>query len=239
MKERKTKNLEPDQIMRRLLQAENPCDQRKGRDLGILLRLLAERWRQQVCILGAYPGDDGSLGLVFCLQVKGLVWGNDIPVVRDTFEFVLGIPRNYPLILPSVQFVGLIPYNPHVVHPEFIPSTVGLPTELQVYARQGAGCCCFLRHTQWHTDLSHNLALVLWQVSRILTLNKVFGEARSLNQAARDYVIHLQREDRLPLGPPLPLPEVSTGSHPDWEIESEEESEEDMIWLTDGSSLEK
>jgi len=232
--QKKTQNVEPEQVINRLLNSKNPCDQRKGHDLGSVLGLSKACWHRQFCILGFCPGADGSLGVICCLQVRGLVWGNEIPVMRDTFEFVLGVPQNYPLILPTVQFVRLIPYNPHIVHPSFMPNTVGLPAELQEYARQGAGYCCFLRHTQWSMDLSCNLALVIWQVSRILSLNKVFGEAGSLNKAARDYVIQLQKTGGLPLGPALPLPDGSVGQNVS-DSEVSDEQQDDIIWLTETS----
>jgi hypothetical protein len=68
------------------------------------------------------------------------------------------------------------------------------------------GACCYLRPDQWSPLTTHDLAVVVWQVSRILSGTRLYGERGSLNHHACDHYQRLQEEGRLPLGPALPLP---------------------------------
>ena len=107
--------------------------------------------------------------------------------------------------MPHVKFAPA-PFNPHVIHQGFLPERRGLPAELYTYVdQQGDGHTCYLRGSQWSLDGS-TLALVVWQISRIVTLTAFHGESVSLNTAARDHALRLAEEGRLPLGPALPPP---------------------------------
>lgn len=193
-------------IVQQLLASENVCDQRKGRDLQQLLQLSHGLWRSRFEILGVRTTSDRSLVILCRLQVVGLIWSGDNPVKYNTFICAVGIPNNYPLSKPWIKFLGQIPWCCHVVHQDFVPDTKGLPANLQEYLRQGAGNCCYTRTSQWTPSLT--LAVVIWQVSRLLTFSKVWGEAGSLNLAARDYALRSAKEGKiqLPLGEPLTYP---------------------------------
>jgi len=228
-------NTKIQKIVKQLLASENVCDQRKGRDLQQLLQLSQGSWRSRFEVLGARTTTDRSLVILCRLQVVGLIWSGDKPVSNNTFICALGIPNNYPLSKPWVKFLGQIPWCCHVVHRDFVPDSKGLPANLQEYLRQGAGNCCYTRTSQWTPSVT--LAIVIWQVSRLLTFSKVWGEAGSLNLAARDYALRTAKEGkiRLPLGEPLAYP------HDKYPFDGEEvfldetaqdsETEEDIEWV--------
>jgi hypothetical protein len=193
-------------VIERCLASPNACDQRKGADLDHLAAQARHGWDRRFAIEGFAAAARLSLTALCRLHVHGLASLNGRVGPQECFRFALAIPHRYPLSLPVVKFVGDIPYSPHVVHRDFMPESAGLPPELQEYLRMGEGYCCYLRSSQWSIDLSSNLALVVWQVSRLLTLDKVFGEMGSLNPSARDYALRLRDEGKTPLGPSLPYP---------------------------------
>ena len=199
-------------IVQRLVASKNVCDQRKGADLQELVALSRGPWGSRVEVLefGSLP--EGGLAVVCRLSVPGLIWSEGQPIRHGDFVCVLGIPNSYPLAPPTVQFLGAIPWCGHVVHKDSMPDVSQLPAFLQEYRRQGHGRCCYIRSSEWRADIG-NLAIVLWQVSRLVSLAKDWGEIASLNPSARDYRQRLaEQTGRLPLGHPLPYPwEESVG----------------------------
>jgi len=195
-----------EEIIDRCLASSDVCDQRKGGDLRHLAMQVQDRWRGRFAIKGFNASGDLSLTMLCRLQVAGLVSRDRCICPHEQFRFALSIPHRYPLSLPGVRFVGEMPFCPHVVHRSFMPQMTGIPPELQEYLRLGEGYCCYLRSSQWSVDLSCNLALVVWQVSRLLTFDKLFGEMGSLNPSARDYALRLRDQGKTPLGRSLPYP---------------------------------
>jgi len=194
-------------VIRQLLASDSVCDLRKGNDLARLHTLSQGPWAGRFAFLGFGGNPDGSFTMLCRVHTTGLVWqGEALP--HDVFTFAAVISRYYPLSLPRIKFADPVPYCPHVVHKEFLPPMAHVPTEFQEYVRKGGhGNCCYLRASQWSSDsATHNLAVVAWQVSRVLTLGKAFGEAQSLNPAARDHARRLAEDHRLPLGDSLPYP---------------------------------
>ncbi len=195
-----------EKIIERLLASENVCDNRKGNDLNELLILSHKRWRDMFHILRVGSTPEGALAVVCRLQATGLIWSGGQAVRHDSFHCVVGITNSYPLSMPSVQFLEPVPWCGHVVHKDFLPEVSTLSAQWHEYLRQGHGRCCYLRSSQW-SPATGTLAIVLWQVSRLVTLSKEWAESVSLNPAARDYALRLIREDgRLPLGESLPYP---------------------------------
>jgi hypothetical protein len=153
------------------------------------------------------------------------------------------VPHSYPLSVPAVRFTGAVPHCPHIVHASFLSNTAGMPSELQQFLRLGHGYCCYIRAAQWSSDISYCLALVIWQVSRILVLDKVFGEAVSLNASARDCALRLREEGKTPLGLPLPHPALrrSPDSHASpthVEAKRLDSDNDDIDWIEDGNHRE-
>lgn len=206
-------------IVNRLLRSPSVCDQRKALDLQNLLALGAGRWKGRFAVVQFAGMADQALGVVCSLKVPGLVWSGGAPAPWDTWLFVLVIPHNYPLSPPSVQFLDrTLPWCSHVVHRDFLPEApADLPPEFQALIREGSGHTCLLRRGDWSpAAASHNCAVVVWLLSRVISLNKTHAEAASLNKAARDYTLRLEREGRLPLGEPLPYPDPGAGPGEGW-----------------------
>jgi len=195
-----------DDVVPRLINSANVNDQRKGHDLQQLQWLSANAWARMFSLTGAMPGPRRMLHVFARLRVAGLLWEGE-PRLHDDWRFALGIPHSYPLAEPLVTFVdGPTPFNGHVLHGDFLPNREGMAPELQHFLNVGAnGICCYALAGDWSTALDHNLALVVRQVSRILT-GLQHGERYSLNEHARDYLLRMAEEGRLPLGPALPIP---------------------------------
>ena len=227
-------------VIDRLRESPNVCDQRKSRDLGKLRALAEGPWAGRVVLLGVDCGRQWSLDLVLQLDVAGLVWRGR-PEPHRKWTALVAVPHNYPMAMPAVRFVGgVVPYCSHVIHREFLPDEGGLPVELRRFVeavRAGRdGACCYLRNAQWSPLTTHDLAMVVWQVGRILTGTRLFGEQGSLNNHARDHYQRLQEEGHLPLGPGLPAPWASAAggqSGPDGpDLTGELDDEDDAIeWV--------
>lgn len=199
-----------------LRESPNVCDKRKARDLGKLIALAGGEWAGRFVPLGADCGAERSLQVMAQLDVSGLAWRGQPEPYRN-WTMAIAVPHNYPMVQPEVRFAGVVPYCSHVIHREFLPDEKGLPPELRQFVeavRAGRdGSCCYLRYSQWSPLATHDLATaVVWQVSRILCGARLFGERGSLNNHARDYYQRLKDEERLPLGPPLPIPRRDTGA---------------------------
>jgi hypothetical protein len=224
-------------VIESCLASANACDQRKGHDLSHLLAMQTGLWSGRFVVEGLFGLPSLALAVLCRLRVNGLVWEDGGPRPHEVFRLVLLISHNYPLLVPGARFVDEVPYCPHVVHGSFLPDTAGIPSELQTYIRMGQGNCCFLRTAQWSSDLSCNLALVVWQISRILTFDKVFGEAGSLNASARDFAIRLRETGTAPLGSPLPHPDRSHGLGLDaaraWDENGQSGCDNDIEWVQD------
>jgi hypothetical protein len=189
----------------------NACDQRKSVDLGELLALGDGVWRGRFALTGFQQGPERSLVALCQLRTPGLVWSGNRAVEHDDFHFALCIPHRYPLAMPIVRFLPPIPYSPHVVLAAHLPEMTGLPASLQEYIRAGEGNCCFMLSSQWDARRS-TLAMVVFQISRVVSFTKIHGEVSSLNHVARDTALRLQREGRLPLGMCLPYPQETEGA---------------------------
>lgn len=225
-----------EQIIDRLSASRNVCDNRKAADLRELIALAGGAWRGcfEILRFGSMP--EGGLAIVCRLKVAGLIWSNGQPVPHDTFVCALGIPNSYPLAAPTVQFLGTVPWCGHVVHRDFLPDASHLPSYLQEYRRLGHGRCCYVRSSQWRPDTG-TFAVVLWQVSRLVSLAKGQGEAGSLNPAARDHAQRLATEGgSLPLGRALPYPReddlerVAAAAVGEF---SRQGNEDDVEWVTE------
>jgi hypothetical protein len=175
---------EIEDVIGRLLASTNACDNRKGIDLRELLTLSRGRWRNRLEILQLGSTPERALVTVCRLQLAGLGWSDGQPTRQDSFVCAVSIPSCYPLSLPGAQFLGAIPWCGHVVHKDFLPEESRLPSHLQEYLRLGHGKCCYMRSSQWMPDAC-TLAIVLWQVSRLVTLEKSYGEPASLNPTGR------------------------------------------------------
>ena len=227
-----------DRVVGSLGQSPNVCDHRKSRDIRKLEELAQGLWSGRLLLGGADCGRKWGLDLVMQLDVASLVWrGRAEPHHRWTM--ILGVPHTYPMAQPEVQFVGgPTPYCSHVIHREFLPDEKGLPLELRQFVesvRAGRdGACCYLRPDQWSPLTTHDLALVIWQVSRILTGTRLFGERGSLNHHACDHYQRLQEEGRLPLGPALPVPWAGAAGDPlpSQPVDGEEGAEEAIEWIS-------
>jgi hypothetical protein len=202
------------------------------------------RWRSRVEVLGLMPGEGRSLIVVVRIGAMGQIWSAGRAAACDSFVLALAIPHSYPLQMPVVRFVRPIPFNPHVVHAGHLPMLASLPPELRDYIRDGEGHCCYLKSSQWRPGRTCDLSMVVWMVSRILTLERTYGEAGSLNPVARDAAFRLAETKALPLGEPLPYPhELSAGdpaapapqnsrqSPPD----DESEEDEDIEWAPEAA----
>lgn len=198
-----------DTVVGELGASPNLCDQRKARDIQALIQLSRGAWAGRFALLGALANADRMLILVTQLIARGLVWSGR-PQGHEQWTLALGMRHNYPLSLPAASFVQVVPYNPHVAHSAFVPEERGLPPELQQYIRAlrmgQDGGCCFVRTAQWSPAVSHDLALAVWQVSRLLTGAHFFGEQGALNRHATSHYLALAEQGLLPLGPPLPPP---------------------------------
>jgi hypothetical protein len=140
-------------------------------------------------------------------NVAGLILSGGQVQSHADWDLQIYVPMHYPYSKPEVKFQGsAIPFNPHVLHKESCIDEELLPPELLEFLeamRNGQqGWMCY--SAAWSPLATHDLTLLLWQVSRILG-GRVFGEKYSLNNLARDYFLRLGQEGRLPLGPPLPL----------------------------------
>ncbi len=198
-----------DVVVKELAASANLCDLRKARDIQALVELARGAWAGRFALLGALADPDRTLVLVTQLQAKGLVWSNK-PQSHDQWTLAVGMRHNYPLSVPVASFVNVVPYNPHVAHGAFVPEERGLPADLQQYIRAlrmgHDGGCCFVRTSQWSSAATHDLALAIWQVSRILTGAHFFGERGALNRHACTHYLTLAEQGLLPLGPALPPP---------------------------------
>ncbi|MBN2564803.1 MAG: hypothetical protein JXB46_03750 [Candidatus Eisenbacteria bacterium] len=196
-------------VVARLKASPNVCDQRKGRDVEALMALAQGKWSSRFSLVRAFPGPQRSLTLLCELVISGLVWRNQ-PEPHSDWLIALGLPWNYPLAMPGAGFLRDVPYNPHVSHRAFALEPRGLSAELHRYVeelRSGRdGGICFVRASQWTADSTRDLALLIWQISRILSGNVLYGEAAALNHSARDHYLRLKQEGKLPLGPSLPFP---------------------------------
>ena len=195
------------QVAAELAATGNACDERKARDLLRLAELSAGAWSGRLLVEGLSAGPGRSLDLSCQLKSPGLAWQGE-PRPHDAWTLSLSLPHHYPLAQPEVRFVGAVPYNPHVVHRDFVPEDREVPAEFRAFVsacRSGYdGGCCYLRGSQWSSALSFDLALVLWQTSRILCGGCLYAERGALNLHGRDYYLRLAGEGGLPLGEPLP-----------------------------------
>jgi hypothetical protein len=198
-----------ERLIQLLEKSPNVCDQRKAADLQKLVDLTKGPWSGRVALLGAECGQQWNLNVVLQMEVPGLAWQGQ-PVPQTTWMALLTVPHSYPMEMPVVRFVGGVPYCSHVIHREFLPDEGRLPPELRQFVeavRAGRdGACCYMRHSQWSPAPTHDLGLVVWQVARIVSGTRLFGERGSLNNHARDYYQRLKDEGRLPLGPGLAAP---------------------------------
>ena len=196
-----------EQIATELAATGNACDERKSRDLLRLAELSACPWSGRLLVEGLSAGPGRSLDLACRLKVSGLGWQGE-PQPHDAWTLTLSVPHHYPLAQPEVRFVGEVPYNPHVVHRDFVPEDREVPAEFRAFlsaCRSGFdGGCCYLRGSQWSSALAFDLALVLWQTSRIVCGQCLYAERGALNLHARDHYLRLAGEGGLPLGEPLP-----------------------------------
>ena len=189
-----------------LSRSESSVDRRKGNDLGQVVELTDGVWSDRLSLLDVGPGPRRTLVVSVRLDVTGLIWQGDAQPHRG-FDVALAIPNNYPLAAPLVVVNNPTPFSMNVLHGDFVPNPQGLPGELQQILRDGHdGFCCYSLASEWCADLDHNLALVLWQVSRILVGAKIHGEQYALNRQARDRYLQLRQDGLLPLGPALPTP---------------------------------
>ena len=204
--------------------------------LRVLGRVL---WANRFEILGFGGRPDGALSMLCRLRATGLIWQGE-PGPHDTFTFTVDIPRYYPLSPPGIRFVEPVPFCPHVVHEQFLPAMEHVPPEFQAYLRAGGhGNCCYLRSSQWSSDpATHDLAIVVWQLSRVVTLGKAVGEVQSLNPRARDHALRLAQADRLPLGKSLPYPS-DHGEETQTTPCADEFAEDDIAWTTDRAGGER
>lgn len=228
------------EVAGRYLASANTSDQRKGHDLAVLRRLAAGLWAGRFAVPACGSGPGRELVLLCRMGATGLIWSGERAVRHDDFAFAMLVPHTYPLAMPQVRFVQVVPFNPHVVHREHLPALGHLSAELQAYLRQGHdGVCCYLRSAQWSPDTSCNLALVVWQVSRILTGKARHGEVNSLNPAARDEMLRLAEEKKLPLGDPLAYPHeedaAEEGETPEAEPAFAFAEGEDIEWVDPGA----
>lgn len=199
------------QAAQRLIESENVCDQRKGRDLHRLSQLSTSgpwsEWFAADCVVPL--GRQRTLTLLGRLRTASLVWARR-PQPHDDWTLMIAMPPYYPLAMPQLRFVGQVPYNPHVLHRDHLPSEGDVPSELRRFVaqlREGYdGGCCFLDTTQWKATPQFDLALVVWQTSLILTGARIHGERGALNNHARDHYLRLAEQGALPLGPALPAP---------------------------------
>ena len=193
-------------VARQLTGGANVIDRRKGRDLLNLAELQKGPWRDRCSVTDIGVAPRRQLLLTVQLNVNGLAYG-DAPYPRGDWKLAVVVGHRYPLEMPNLRFLDPTPYNPHMLDSRFLPDEASLPPELRPYVedlRAGTGGCCFLETAQWTAALSHDLAFVIWQASRILTGNRLHMEAASLNQHARDY--YLRHADQFPLGPALTAP---------------------------------
>lgn len=198
------------QIIQRLLPSKNVCDMRKARDFEMLRQAAAEDgpWSGRCIVDGVGPADRGTIYIAIRLQnVAGLILSDGKVQPHANWDLRIYVPMHYPYSKPEVKFQGSeIPFNPHVLHRESLIDEESLPRELLEFLeamRNGQeGWMCYA--AGWSPLATHDLTLLVWQVSRILG-GRVFGEKYSLNNLARDYYLRLGQEGRLPLGPPLPL----------------------------------
>jgi hypothetical protein len=190
----------------KLSRQPNVCDQRKGRDLKLLHEASQGIWQEFLSDLRIAVGTRQSLLLTGRLKVGGLVWADQARIHND-WGIEIMIPRHYPIAQPEVRMESPVPYNPHVLHNEFLPDERELPAELRPFLEEiragAAGRCCYLG--QWQADLTHDLRLVVWQISRILSGACFHGEANSLNNHARDYYLRLKKQGGLPIAAALPV----------------------------------
>ena len=195
-------------VQQMLLQSPNAGDRRKGRDLAQLAELEAGQWAGLFRLRGARPGPQRTLCILADLHVCGLVWDGTAPRIHNDWQLLLGVLHSYPLAEPAAAFSGApTPFNPHVLDKNFAPQASGLAPEMRRFLTAAHdGACCWTVASQWRPTLSYTLALVVRQVSRILTGSLLYCEKYSLNDLANDHYLVLAREGRLPLGPSLPVP---------------------------------
>ena len=158
---------------RQLTGGANVIDRRKGRDLQNLLELQKGPWRDRCVVTDIVAAPRRQLLLTVQLNVNGLAYCDE-PYPHGDWKLAVVVGQHYPLEMPNIRFLEPTPYNPHVLDTRFLPDEASLPPELRPYVedlRAGTGGCCFLESAQWTAALSHDLAFVIWQASRILTLN--------------------------------------------------------------------
>ena len=165
-------------------------------------------WAERCIVNGIGAGGRGTIYAAVRLQnVPGLILSDGQVQAHNDWDLHIYIPLHYPYSKPEIRFQGnAIPFSPHVLHKASRLDEQTLPRELLAYLeaiRDGQeGWMCYA--ADWSPLATHDLTLLLWQVSRILG-GRVFGEMYSLNNEARDYYLRLGREGSLPLGSPLPL----------------------------------
>ena len=197
------------QVVAALSRSQNVSDIRKARDLEVLDEVARTLWSGRCIVRGVGAGEQAALCLAVTLNdVAGLVLCGDQPVLQHRWDLLVYLPAHYPYARPDVRFeAGTVPFNPHVLHRDSIIDEETLPREmvqfLEAMRRGQEGWMCYA--ASWSPLATHDLALLVWQVGRILG-GRVLGEKYSLNNSARDYYLRLAGEGRLPLGPPLPLP---------------------------------
>lgn len=205
-------------IVSRMAEEKDVKTRRLARDIQQLIDLSAGLWRDRFYLRGLGQAPDRSWQVQAEIVVPTLLNNNGktaepaCECVVGPHRLVLGIPRFFPLAMPSVFLLPPIPWNAHVMHPDGLPGQVeSLPAELQRYVRMGSGHVCYMNDSEWsgvEPDFC-NLANVVWVISRILTLELVHPEEAALNPRARDVFIRMKEDGRVPLGAALPCPLVA------------------------------
>ena len=202
----------PNTVIQSLLQSEDVRDERKALDIQYLDSLSKGQWRERFEVIDFAHAQARALAVICLLRTAGLVWAGNGPARQDAFVFALVLPHTYPLSPPTVRFLKTVPWCCHVVHESFLPEAADLPPDLQAYLREGHGHCCFMKGNEWTSDVAvNNLATVVRQVSRIVSLATWHGELNSLNPTALDHAQRMRKRGELPLGPALPYPREDGG----------------------------
>lgn len=189
-----------------LAESSNPRDSREGTEID-LLEPCPDEWRGRFALRGGTSAR-GGLGLLMDLVADGAIWTPNGPSPHRDWQMLIIFPDHYPISQASVLFVDPVPFQTNTCHRDCLPDAARLDPEYHEFVRRGHGSCCYMSRSDWSTDFTtHNLALVVWQLSRLITYSTFRGEGRAtLNSKAFDHAMRLRDQGRLPLGPPLPFP---------------------------------